>query len=348
MDVKGARGRSRSAAGPGRFSAFDLRGAQAANQSPRRRERRNNERKRRGVLCQGTSVAASVGMSHEPNTDPTLDPLTPKPDLAGLAVHDADDLLTGHVFGLLCEAETGLIRFLDVELEGKGRHVLVPVGHARVEASALGPRIRLRAASVEDLERVPAYAADGAWPNPEVAHEVLTMHGRFFRGDKYYAHPAYDHRGLYAGDHPIVKEGDTAGESESATLESLNQSRDFRIADGEPDVRGWTLVESRGAAAAEVTDVLIDPAAMKVRYLVVKLANRHQTILPIGYVEVKAESKQVVVPGLTAEDLLILPAFEKLPLSREQEDGAREHIERALDARNPFLRVDFSQRQVIA
>lgn len=287
-------------------------------------------------------------MNHESAADPALDPLTPKPDLAGLAVHDADDLLTGHVFGLLCEAETGLIRFLDVELEGKGRHVLVPVGHARVENSVLGPRIRLRAASVEDLERVPAYAADGTWPNPEVAHEVLTVHGRFFRGDKYYAHPAYDHRGLYAGDHPILKDDDASDPDESASLESLNESRKYRVSEGEPDVRGWTLLDGRGASAAEVTDAVIDTAALKVRYVVVKRTDGQTTLLPIGYVEVRPEAKQVVVPGLIADDLLTLPPFEKLPLSRQQEDALREHIERVLDTRNPFLRVDFSRRQVNA
>lgn len=286
-------------------------------------------------------------MNPEPDNDPTLDPLTAKPDLAGLAVHDADDLLTGHVFGLLCEAETGLIRFLDIELDGKGRHVLVPVGHARVESSALGPRIRLRAASLDDLERVPAYAADGSWPNPEAAREMLNVHGRFFRGDKYYAHPAYDHRGLYAGEHPIVKEGAKSDRAEPC-LESLNESSDFRIAEGEPDVRGWTLVDHTGTAAAEVADIIIDTAALKVRYLVVSRSDGQKTLVPIGYVEVVAKSKRVIVPGLSAEDLLTFPTFESLPLSREQEDRSREHIERALDARNPFLRVDFSPRTVVA
>jgi hypothetical protein len=277
------------------------------------------------------------------------DPLTPKSDLSGLAVHDADDLLTGHVFGLLCEAETGLIRFLDVEIDGKGKHVLVPVGHARVENSALGPRIRLRAASLDDLEHVPEYAAEGAWPNEEAAREVLAAHGRLFRGDKYYAHPAYDHRGLYAGEHPIVPEGPSSDAlAVEATLESLNDSKDFRIAEGEPDIRSWTLIDQAGSAAGQVQDVLIDTKALKVRYVVLQRSDGVLTLLPIGYVELRPDAKEVVMPGLRVGDLMTLASFEGLPLTREQEDKLRDHIERALDARNPFLRVDFSHRQVVA
>src|SRR5687768_3262590 len=119
---------SRSAAGPGRFSAFLLRGAQAANQSPRRRSRARPPRLAEALSAvKEQALQQSLSMTAPDPSDATRDPLTAQQDLHGLAVHDADDLLTGHVFGLLCESDTGLIRFLDVELDGKNRHVLVPV-----------------------------------------------------------------------------------------------------------------------------------------------------------------------------------------------------------------------------
>ena len=282
--------------------------------------------------------------------DPAQDPLTAYNDLHGLAVHDTDDLLTGHVHGILSEAETGLVRFLDIELDGKNRHVLVPIGHARLEASAIGPRIRLRAASLQDLQEVPPYEQEGAWPNHDTTREVLAAHGRSFRGDKYYAHPAYDHRGLYAGEHPIIKdevipEGNAVLVGNVTGLQSLSQLPDYRVAHGEHDVRGWTVVDAGGNAAGVADDLLVDLDNMKVRYAVVRRVDGREALVPIGYLEVRSGQHQLVAPGLMLQDLDKLRVFDGLPLSREEEEALRTDIERLLDARNPFSRVDFSYRE---
>src|SRR5687767_14664852 len=118
-------------------------------------------------------------------------PLTSSSDLSGLAVHDAEDLLSGHVTGVLIEADAGLIRFIDVQLESDGRHVLVPVGHARLEHFLDQTRIRLRAATLHDLEHVPAYDT-GTELTSGYVHDLAVAYGRFFRGYFYYAHPAYE------------------------------------------------------------------------------------------------------------------------------------------------------------
>ena len=52
------------------------------------------------------------------------------------------------------------------------------------------------------------------------------------------------------------------------------------------------------------------------------------------------------MPGLNAADLLALPELSAAVPSRADEEELLAAIERALDARNPFLRVDFSERQV--
>jgi hypothetical protein len=276
-----------------------------------------------------------------PLADPS-EPLVAHTDLAGLTVHDAYDLRVGHVFGVLTEAETGLIRFLDVQIDGSPRHVLIPVGHARLEEVLGQRRIRLRAATVEDLENVPAYAGEPA--TREVARTVAGAYGRMFRGARYYAHPAYDHRGLYAGEHPVV----SADEVQPAhgTLERLSES-DFRVVTGEPDIIGWTLAAG-GEPSGAVQDLIIDPEATQVRYIDVELPEGGHRLLPIGYVELDDARKSVVAAGLSAADIRALPGFEGLPLSRVQEIELLDAIERALDARNPFLRVDFSGHQMIA
>jgi hypothetical protein len=68
--------------------------------------------------------------------------------------------------------------------------------------------------------------------------------------------------------------------------------------------------------------------------------------VPIGYVELNRHEKQVIVPGLTAGDIAALPELRQATPSRNEEEELLATIERALDARNPFLRVDFSHRQM--
>lgn len=48
----------------------------------------------------------------------------------------------------------------------------------------------------------------------------------------------------------------------------------YKVADGDPDVRGWEVIGSDGRRIGEVDDLLVDTAAMKVRYLEVRL-DRH-------------------------------------------------------------------------
>jgi uncharacterized protein (TIGR02271 family) len=45
----------------------------------------------------------------------------------------------------------------------------------------------------------------------------------------------------------------------------------WQVAEGEPDVRGWTVVAANQQKIGEVDDLLADPNAMKVRYLTVEL-----------------------------------------------------------------------------
>ena len=63
------------------------------------------------------------------------EPLRPLSDLAGTPVDDVEGQSAGTVYGALAEAETGLVRYFDVALPDGDRHVLVPIGHARLERS---------------------------------------------------------------------------------------------------------------------------------------------------------------------------------------------------------------------
>src|SRR5262245_66548260 len=109
-------------------------------------------------------------------SEPTreAEPLVPSRDLSGVPVHDVTDLLAGQVYGVLGEVDSGIVRFLDVTLIDDGTHVLIPIGHARLEQGVDQPRIRLRAARLEDLLAVPRFEAENHRPGPSLARELAS------------------------------------------------------------------------------------------------------------------------------------------------------------------------------
>ena len=111
----------------------------------------------------------------------------------------------------------------------------------------------------------------------------------------------------------------------------LGQLDDFKVADGEPDVRGWEVLASDGRKIGEVDELLVDTAAMKVRYLDVDVdggvvaggADRH-VLIPIGYARLDEDRDSVMVDALSAADLGGIPAYDQGPLTRDFETSVRE------------------------
>lgn len=265
------------------------------------------------------------------------DPLRASGDLDDLPVYDADGVPVGRTFGVLTEAGTGLVRFFDVSLEARRRHVLIPVGHARVEKHLGRWRVRLRAATVEDLERIPAYEPHAAWKEAEFHNELLTAFGRLFQGERYYAHPAFDHSGLYAGKHPILREPlAPAGPDGLHRMSLLPQ---YRIADGEPDILQADVFGESGAHVGIVSDVIIDPAAEQVRYVLIRRnADDVEVAVPVGYLAV--DDERVAVP-FTSDDLEQLPAAPAESLTRGEEAELRMALDNVLTGPRSYARPDF-------
>jgi len=114
----------------------------------------------------------------------------------------------------------------------------------------------------------------------------------------------------------------------------LDQLDDFRVASGDPDVRGWEVMGADGRKLGEVDELLVDTTAMKVRYLDVDLdgelsgdADRH-VLVPIGYARLDREHDRVIVDELAAADLRALPTYEHAPLSRDFETTVRDSFPR--------------------
>ncbi len=282
--------------------------------------------------------------SHDMPSRPSRKELVAVPDLAGTPAADAEGQFFGEVFGALADADTGLIRYLDVDVHGDDRHVLVPIGHVRVaRPHEPSSGVRLRAATVSDLGAIPPYEPHAPAPADDEQRALLAAHGRLFSGEKYYAHPAYDHSGLYAGARPIVTGTVTPA---GAELVRLSELPGHEVADEAQDIRGWPVVARAGESPGQVQDLVADPAALKVRYALVRLGDGGQdkepdcVLLPVGYLELDAERRRVLAPTLDAADVRALPR-QSGPIRRADEEAVRAALERLLEGPRRFERADF-------
>jgi hypothetical protein len=266
-------------------------------------------------------------------------------DLAGLPASDVTDRPVGELFGTLSEEETGLIRYLDVEIRNTPKHVLIPLGHARIDTTALSPRVRLRAATYEDLLSIPDYEPGHTDVGDEEYHtHLLESYGRLFYGAQYYAHPAYDHSGLYAGEAPVVgargKEMEAGGVGAGlASLVRLGGGRG-----GAAALLGRAVEDAAGAQIGEVVDLMVEGQAGQVRYGVIELADPpRRTAVPVGYLVAEAGRAEVMLRGLLQNDVRLLPPHEE-PMTREHENRIHAALEGRLTGERYFHRPDFRRR----
>ena len=276
------------------------------------------------------------------------EPLSQVSDLRGTPVVDVDGDDVGSVFGALAEVTSGLIRYIDVAINRAPKHVLVPIGHARVDRAEGGARMKLRAATIDDLDSVPTYdPAEGAVDEP-FERSVLSSLGRLFYGERYYAHPSYDHNGYYAGEHPIVRVGDApvADGLAPTGMIPLRNLPGYRIADGAPDVRGWRVVTADGTEVGSVTDLIVDTGAETIRYVVIGSNGGPASLVPVGYSRVDRKRNRIELPVLIPSDLDALRVYQPgEPVSRAIEDAVRNRIEELLSGPRRFGRADFSADQ---
>jgi len=286
------------------------------------------------------SVAHDESTAHDHGIPDDGYTLRAVPDLRGIPVEDASGISIGSLYGALAEAGTGLIRYLDLELTTAKSHVLVPIGHARVRELQVGavPHIRLRAALLEDLQQVPAVPPDVAHIDDPFERDLLAAYGRTFHGERYYAHPSYDHSGVFAGDHMVVPE--SAGLDQPLT--QLSYMRGWKVADGEPDLRGWPLRTADSSdSGIRISDLVIDPAAAKVRYIVLGMPDNDARLLPVGFVSIDRKDEWASAHPLTIADIEALPAHDGGGVTREAEERLMAVLRKTMEGSRKYLLPDF-------
>jgi uncharacterized protein (TIGR02271 family) len=107
-------------------------------------------------------------------------------------------------------------------------------------------------------------------------------------------------------------------------LQELGGS-DFQIAEGEPNIKGWTVKDPQGKTIGEVDELLFDPQTRKVRYIVLDIEGDYldmesrDVLIPIGVAELQESDDDVILPNVTADQLRALPVYEKDNLTRDTE-----------------------------
>jgi sporulation protein YlmC with PRC-barrel domain len=105
------------------------------------------------------------------------------------------------------------------------------------------------------------------------------------------------------------------GSSASRRLAHLHDLKDYKVADGEPDVRGWMVKTMEGVKIGKIVDLVVDQDAMKVCFLKV-LLNRdtldlkddRNVLVPIETARLN-DDEDLVIVNRTAGELINLPAY---------------------------------------
>jgi len=90
--------------------------------------------------------------------------------------------------------------------------------------------------------------------------------------------------------------------TQASGLRPMSDLSDYRVESGDPDPRGWSVIGSDGDRIGRVVDLLVDPAAMKVRQLLVDTdADRGNAdaliTLDVEDVDVRPNTREVLVRG---------------------------------------------------
>jgi len=208
-------------------------------------------------------------------------------DLIGWSVMDAQAKQIGTVKDLLIDRR-GRTRYLDVDFGMFRKHVLLPFEVLDWGADALV----LARWTQDDVRMLPPYD-----PTKPLTPAVLAEMQRAF--PSFYGDPKARPQML----------GDTVAIP-------LREAQDFRLPKEAPDPRKWNVFGADGERAGVVHELLVDPSAMKVRYLDVDLADdlfnlsddRH-VLVPLENVELRERGKDAWVQGLSASEVAALPAY---------------------------------------
>ncbi|GHA73967.1 DUF2382 domain-containing protein [Cognatilysobacter bugurensis] len=114
--------------------------------------------------------------------------------------------------------------------------------------------------------------------------------------------------------------GTTAGRTNApistANLERLDDLHGYKVADGDPDIRGWSVRTSDGRKVGEVDSLIVDTDANLVRYIDIELDgkalslkdNRH-VLVPLSGARLDDHRDDVLLTGIDGAQLIAMPPY---------------------------------------
>lgn len=117
-------------------------------------------------------------------------------------------------------------------------------------------------------------------------------------------------------------------------LRSLDELDDYKVASGDPDIRGWE-VKAGGRKIGKVDDLIVDLSAMQVRYMDVEIdhdvfsaagrgelkEDQRHVLIPIGTAQLDDDNDDVIVSGLDTARLGEYPTHTRGQIDREHEQS---------------------------
>lgn len=119
---------------------------------------------------------------------------------------------------------------------------------------------------------------------------------------------------------------------DGAQVAPLSELKDYQVAEGYRDIRGWRVDSADGKEVGKVHDLLVDLDGMRTRYIEVRLdsaiAASHgdrDVLIPIGTARLTEKDDVVVVP-LNSDRVTLLPPYDHGMLTRSYESEVRRHF----------------------
>lgn len=141
-----------------------------------------------------------------------------------------------------------------------------------------------------------------------------------------------------------------ADERRTGRLARLDDLDGYRVADGEPDVRGWLVKDSSGRRVGRVDSLIADTGAMKVRYLDLELQKDlvgekqdAHVLVPIGGATLDEKEDVVHLPTLSSAVLITLPPYRHGEINRDEESQVRQRFDSRFTG--PSSSEDFYQHE---
>lgn len=129
-------------------------------------------------------------------------------------------------------------------------------------------------------------------------------------------------------------ERDTRHNANDRHLFRLGELDDWKVADEDPDVRGWNVVDRNGLKLGTVEELIVDRDREKVRYLDIapgrdRVKEDDHVLIPIGLARVdEVNNKKVVINEIDSEAIASFPAYKGEVITRDYEHGVLDRLNR--------------------